>query len=197
MIGLAQGLWRFSRTTRFRLAGHGKTESPDFAADTTEPSSDFIVVRPFVVSSWPAYYLTRAGTTDLQEDEVLLLDPTQVWLELHGRLDSSALIAPCGALDFADGVLSWDGGCAPIAQLIDLDPLLGRTSESEIVGIDAARRLNLPVLADYDAACEQWSARQYLPLGDERLLVRKIPRAQHLIGQQSTFETLLNGLTAA
>ena len=155
------------------------------------------LTEPFVVSSWPAYYLIRAGTTDLQEDEVLLLDPTQVWLELHGRLDPSVLIAPCGALRFADGVLSWDGGCAPIARLIDLDPLLGRTSESEIVGIDAARRLNLPVLADYDAACEQWSARQYLPLGDERLVIRKIPHAQHLIAQQSTFETLLNGLTAA
>ena len=95
------------------------------------------------MSSWPAYYLIRADTTDLQEDEVRLLDPTKVWL------DPSALITLCGA-----------------------------------VGFD-------------DAACEQWSARQYLPLGDERLVVRKIPHAQHLIGQQSTFETLLNGLTAA
>ena len=66
-----------------------------------------------------------------------------------------------------------------------------------MVGIDAARRLNLPVLADFDAACEQWSARQYLPLSDERLVVLKLPHAWHLIGQQSTFEMLLNGLTAA
>ena len=64
------------------------------------------------------------------------------------------------------------------------------------LGIDAARGLTLPVLADYDVACEQWSAQQYLPLGDERLVVRKLPRAEHLIGQQSTFETLLNALTS-
>ena len=63
--------------------------------------------------------------------------------------------------------------------------------------MDVARWLKLPVLADFDAACQQWSARQYLPLGDERLVIRKLPRAEHLIGQQSTFEMLLNGLTAA
>ena len=31
------------------------------------------LVEPFVVSSWPAYYLVASGKTDLQEDEVLLL----------------------------------------------------------------------------------------------------------------------------
>lgn len=152
---------------------------------------------PFVVSSWPAYYLIRSGTPDLQEDEVLLLDPLQVWLELQGRLGPDALIAPCGTVTYADGVVRWDGGAVAVDGLIDLDPLLGRGSESEIVGIDAARALSLPVLADYDAADDAWAARQYLPLGDERLVVRKLPHADHLIGQQSTFETLLNGLTAA
>lgn len=155
------------------------------------------LTEPFVVSSWPAYYLVRAGTADLQEDEVLLLDPLLVCLELQGRMDPALLIAPCGPLTQAGNMLSWDGGQAEIDRLIDLDPLLGRGGESEIVGIDAVRRLSLPVLADYDAACEQWSAHQYLPLGDERLVLRKLPHAQHLIGQQSTFETLLNGLTAA
>jgi hypothetical protein len=154
------------------------------------------LIEPFVVSSWPAYYLIRAGTPDLQEDEVLLLDPMQVWLELQGRLDASVLVAPCGRVELDGELLSWDGGSAKIGRMIDLDPLIGRGSESEIVGVDAARRLTLPVLADYDAACDEWSARQYLPLGDERLVVRKLPRAEHLIGQQSTFEMLLNGLTA-
>jgi hypothetical protein len=154
------------------------------------------VIEPFVVSSWPAYYLIRAGTAELQEDEVLLLDPLQVWLELQGRLDPAALIAACGTVTLADSTVSWGNGSADIIRLIDLDPLLGRGGESEIVGVDAARRLNLPVLADYDAACEQWAARQYLPLGDERLVIRKLPRAAHLIGQQSTFEALLNALTS-
>ena len=155
------------------------------------------LVEPFVVSTWPAYYLIEAGKTDLQEDEVLLLDPLQVWLELQGQLEPAALVAPCGRIELSGSRLSWDGGAAEIDRLIDLGPLIGCSGESEIVGFDAARRLTLPVLADYDAACGEWSARQYLPLGDERLVVRKLPRATHLIGQQSTFETLLNGLTAA
>ncbi len=155
------------------------------------------LTQPFVVSTWPAYYLVRGGSPDLQEDEVLLLDPLQVWLELQGRLDPSMIVAPCGTVILADSVLSWDHGSTEIDRLIDLDPLLGRGGESEIVGMDAARRLSFPVLADYDAACLRWSARQYLPLGDERLVIRKLPHAEHLIGQQSTFEMLLNGLTGA
>ena len=155
------------------------------------------LIEPFVVSSWPAYYLIEAGNTELQEDEVLLLDPLQVWLDLQGRLEPAALVAPCGQISLDGNRLSWAGGTAEIDRLIDLDPLTGRSGESEIVGVDAARRLTLPVLADYDAAGGEWSARQYLPLGDERLVVRKLPRADHLITQQSTFEMLLNGLTAA
>ena len=154
------------------------------------------VIEPFVVSSWPAYYLIRAGTAALQENEVLLLDPMQVWVDLQGRLDRSALVTGCGVVTLAGNMISWDHGTAEIVRLIDLDPLLGPGGESEIVGIDAARVLILPVLADYDATCEHWSAQQYLPLGDERLVVRKLPRAEHLIGQQSTFETLLNALTS-
>ena len=155
------------------------------------------LVEPFVVSNWPAYYLIEDGNTALQEDEVLLLDPLQVWLDLQGRLEPAALVAPCGRISLHGNRLNWDGGSAEIDRLIDLDPLIGCSGESEIVGVDAARRLTLPVLADYDAAGGKWSARQYLPLGDERLVVRKIPRADHLLAQQSTFEMLLNGLTAA
>ncbi len=154
------------------------------------------LVEPFVVSSWPAYYLVASGKTDLQEDEVLLLDPLQVWLDLHGRLDGGALIAPCGPLRVSGHRVQWAGGEAEVDRLIDLDPLTAHGGESEIVGVDAARRLTLPVLADYDAGCEQWLAQQYLPLGDERLVVRKLPRAAHLIGAQGSLETLLNGLTS-
>ena len=154
------------------------------------------VIEPFVVASWPAYYLIRGGTADLQEDDVLLLDPMQVWVDLQARLDRLALVTNCGAVTLAGNIISWDHGTAEIVRLIDLDPLLGPGGESEIVGIDAARGLTLPVLADYDIACPQWSAQQYLPLGDERLVIRKLPRAEHLIGQQITFETLLNALTS-
>ena len=62
------------------------------------------------MSSWPAYYLIRADTTDLQEDEVRLLDPTKVWL------DPSALITLCGAVGFDDAACEHMVG-APIPAL--------------------------------------------------------------------------------
>ena len=155
------------------------------------------LTQAFVVSKWPAYYLIRDGTPNLQEDEVLLLDPMQVWLELLERIGPAMLVAPCGTVTLADSILSWTNGSMQVDRMVDLDLLFGGSGESEIVGIDAVRGLTLPVLADYDAACERWAARQYLPLGDERLVMRKLPYAEHLIGQHSTFEMLLNGLTAA
>lgn len=173
----------------------GQHLEPVVASRLSDVARDLI--DPFVVSCWPAYYLVEAGVTDRKEDEVLLLDPVQVWLDLNDRLDPAVMVAPCGAIALIDDCLSWTGGSARIDRLVDLDPLRAGPTESEIVGIDAARQLTLPVLADFDAGCADWAARQYLPLGDERLVVRKLPHPAHLIGVLSAFETILNGITSA
>lgn len=152
------------------------------------------LINPFVVAEWPGYYVVRGGQHDLHEEPVLLLDPVQVWLELQALLPSAALVAQCGPVTQSDQRIWWTGGSALLGRLIDLAPLLGAGDTSEIVGLDAVQSLTLPVLADYDAACAQWSAHQYLPLGDQRLVIRKLARADNLIGQHSTFEALLNGL---
>ena len=154
------------------------------------------LAEPFVVARWADYLITQNGESVLHGDEVLLLDPVQVWFELQDLLEPAALIADCGPLREDNGVLTWQGGQARIEQLIDLAPLLGPPCESEIVGLEALRWLAQPVLADYDAADAQWSAYQYLPLGDERAVIRKLPRQTDLLRAHSTFETLLNGLTA-
>ena len=155
-----------------------------------------VLIEPFVVARWDSYLTTRGGQSELHEAEVLLLDPLQVWLELQGQLDPARLIAGCSALTREEQLCSWPGGSVQTRQLIDLEPLLGPRCESEIVGLEALRWLSQPVLADFDAADEQWSAHQYLPLGDERAVIRKLPRQTDLLGAHRTFETLLNGLTA-
>jgi len=155
------------------------------------------LIDAFVVASWPAYLETRGGATQRFDDELLLLDPQQVHLELLDHLAPSDLIAGCGDAESHGGTVSWDGGCATVERLIDLDPLLGAAGESEIVGMAMFRHLDLPVLADYDASGPWWEACQYLPLGDERLVIRRLPRRAGLVASQTTFESLLNGLTAS
>lgn len=154
------------------------------------------LIEPFVVVRWDNYLTTRGGQSELHEAEVLLLDPLQVWLELQGLLDPAALIAGCGALTREGDLCSWPGGSVHSQQLIDLAALLGPPGESEIVGLEAMRWLAQPVLADYDVADDDWSAYQYLPLGDERVIIRKLPLQTDLLGTHNTFESLLNGLTA-
>ena len=84
-----------------------------------------------------------------------------------------------------------------VQRLVDLSPLLGPQGESEIVGMTMIRHLDLPVLADYDAAGSWWEACQYVPLGDERLVIRRLPRRDGLVATQTNFESFLNSLTAA
>lgn len=153
------------------------------------------LVDPFAVSRWSGYYVVRGGSHELHEDTVLLLDPVLVWLELQAQLPPPALVARCGPINQQGSRITWTGGSAALDRLIDLAPLLGPGEVSQIVGADAVRGLALPVLADYDMACARWSAHQYLPLGDERLVIRKLPQAADLIAQQSSFEALLNALT--
>ena len=179
------------------------TSDQTIGGDQLEPvvanrlsAASLALAEPFVVARWADYLITQHGQSTLHDAEVLLLDPVQVWIELQNQLDPAALIANCEALSENHGVLTWQGGQARIERLIDLAPLLGPPSESQIVGLEALRWLGHPVLADYDAADAQWAAHQYLPLGDERAVIRKLPRQTDLLGAHSTFETLLNGLTA-
>lgn len=155
------------------------------------------LVDPFVVASWPAYLETRGGKTERLEEEVLLLDPQQLHLELLDLLGAECLVPNCGAVAGEAGAVSWQGGSAVIDRLVDLAPLLGQQGESEIVGMAVIRHLDLPVLADYDASGPWWEACQYLPLGDERLVIRRLPRRDGLLATQTNFESLLNGLTAS
>lgn len=155
------------------------------------------LVDPFVVASWPAYLETRGGETERIEQEVLLLDPQQVYLSLLELAGAQDLIAACGTVRSADGEVTWEHGSAGADRLVDLSPLLGPPGESEIVGMAMIRHLDLPVLADYDASGPWWEACQYLPLGDERLVIRRLPRRDGLVATQTTFESLLNGLTSS
>lgn len=69
--------------------------------------------------------------------------------------------------------LSWPGDSCSVARLVDLEPMIRRDQAGEIVGLDAARALPLPVLADFDTGDDHWNVYQHLPLGDERVMVRK------------------------
>lgn len=151
---------------------------------------------PFAVAHWPGYYEARGGVVQRIDEEVWLLDPVQVWLELIEREDRCTAQTNCPAAEQAGSALSWNGETAQVERFIDLSPLTAQRYESEIMGIEAVRQLDLPILADYDTADDGWEATQLLPLGDERVLMRKLPRRESLIAVGSTFESLLSALVA-
>lgn len=131
------------------------------------------LVEPFIVAQWPGYLVSDKGDPDYHDDEVLLLDPVQLSLELSAVLENHEMTSTGGQLTVKGKGLSWAGGQAQALELVDLAALTWLDQECEILGLDAARSLSLPVLADFDTGHEPWHAFQHIPLGDERVFVRK------------------------
>lgn len=133
----------------------------------------YVLVEPFVVAQWPGYLVSDKGDPDYHDDEVLLLDPVQLTLELSAVLDSHEMTTTGGKLTINGKSLSWGARQAQVRELVDLAALTWQDQDCEILGLDAARSLSLPVLADFDTGHEPWNAFQHIPLGDERVFVRK------------------------
>jgi hypothetical protein len=48
-----------------------------------------------------------------------------------------------------------------------------REQSEEIIGLESVRSLPWPVLVDLDTGDEPWDAFQHIPLGDDRVYIRK------------------------
>lgn len=131
------------------------------------------LVEGFAVSRWPGYFIIRDGEPRHHAHEVLLLDPVQLWLELGNLLDDEDMVLSGGNLARHGRTLDLPSGPVEAVILVDLASMTRREESAEILGLEIARSLPLPVLADFDTGNEPWDAFQHIPLGDERVYVRK------------------------
>jgi hypothetical protein len=155
------------------------------------------LVEPFIVKRWPGYLITNDGVTVSRDDEVLLLDPVQVWLELQGLLGSEHMISRIQQFSQDGHQLNWNGGSAEFGDLLDLRGITRREQSEEIIGLESVRSLPWPVLADFDTGDEPWDAFQHIPLGDDRVYVRKCKcRGDPEVELTTGFGRLLSDLTA-
>ena len=104
---------------------------------------------------------------------MLLIDPIQVWLELGTLLADEDMVLSGGSVASSGRRLRWSGGEAEAVDFVDLAAMTRRQQTAEILGLEIARSLPLPVLVDFDTGDEPWDAFQHIPLGDERVYVRK------------------------
>lgn len=149
----------------------GDALEPVTVSSLSKPALD--LVADFAVAHWPGYFVIRNGQTHEHADPVLLLDPVQLRLELGARLGERDQAVGVTGLVHSGSALAWPSGSAEAADLVDLCALTRSEHHAEIVGDDMARSLPLPVLADFDTGDEPWDAFQHVPLGDERVYVRK------------------------
>lgn len=142
------------------------------------------LVTSCCVASWDGYYTVRDGTVALHEEAVWLLDPVQLSFDIAEQDARCTARTGCSIMDADDAA----------ARTIDLAPLTLPQAESEIRGDDLVRQLGLPILADFDSVPAGWHVHQMLPLGDERVLVRRLPLRTSLVTATTSFESLLNAL---
>lgn len=153
------------------------------------------LVEPFAVAEWPGYFVTRDGSTEHCHGKVLLLDPVQLWLELQSVLAGHDMPTNCSAITVSGTRLDWNGSPVEVANYADLTGLTRHEEHREILGVEKARALALPILADLDTEDEAWDAFQHIPLGDERVFVRKRRcRGDALAEMTSGFGRLLSDL---
>jgi hypothetical protein len=149
----------------------GDTLEPVLASSLSAPARR--LVEAFTVASWPGFFVTRDGTPHHQTGEVLLLDPVQVWLELGTLLADEDMVLSGGGMTSSGRQIRWSGGEAEAVDFVDLAAMTRREQCSEILGLEIARSLPLPVLVDFDTGDEPWDAFQHIPMGDERVYIRK------------------------
>ena len=125
------------------------------------------------MAEWPGYFVTSNGSTHHRDGKVLLLDPVQLWLELQGLLAADDMPTGCTAVTQSGTRLNWNNTSVEVANYADLSGLTRHQEFREILGVDQARSLSLPILADLDTDDEHWNVFQHIPLGDERVFVRK------------------------
>ena len=136
------------------------------------------------VARWEGYYIVRDGTVALHEETIWLLDPVQLWLDIAEQDARCTARTGCSTVGASDKA----------ARTIDLAALTLPQAESEIRGNDLVRQLGLPILADFDSVPPGWHAHQMLPLGDERVMVRRLPLPTSLVTATTSFESLFNAL---
>lgn len=155
-----------------------------------------VLVDGFTVARWPGYFTIDGGDPAYHHDEVLLLDPVQVWLELQVLLPTG-LVANSGAVTRTGRLVQWQGGCAQASEFVDLAGITRCEQSCEILGLEMARSLPVPVLADFSTGTESWDAYQHVPLGDERVYVRKRRcRGEPLAELTTGFGEMLSALIA-
>lgn len=142
------------------------------------------LVTSCCIARWEGYYIVRDGAVALHEETVWLLDPVQLWLDIAEQDLRCTARTGCSTVGAGDKA----------KRTIDLGSLTLPQAESEIRGNALVRQLGLPILADFDSVPPGWHAHQMLPLGDERVLVRRLPLRTSVVTATTTFESLLNAL---
>lgn len=145
------------------------------------------LVEDCCVARWSGHVEVRGGRITRHEGDVWLLDPVQAAFELDAYGPRCTILS---------GVLTGLGPAPEPDGVIDLTGLTGPAGDCTIVGRAGVEELDLPILADYDAAGPGGPAVQTIPLGDGRVMLRTLPLGDSLVSATSGFESLLNALVA-
>lgn len=134
------------------------------------------ILDPAIVKYWPACFVNYPGQSERFEDEVLLVDPRQIHLEMVDHPQASQCFANCTIETISGDRIVHSGGTLHARLIVDASDLRIQSS-LEIERLTRYRDfrldhdLDLPILADMSATAGDWSFLQLFPVDGERMAV--------------------------
>lgn len=201
-----------ARTARSRIllmtpdAAVGGSE-PELLLPARLPPHARRIIEPLVVREWDGFHVCYRKRRVHRREPVVLADPVQLWMDLLDVLEPAGMVTGAMDIGYAGNAVRCHSMTANASHIIDLRPWTSSFQRSDIVEPTFTDRLLFPVLADFDMAGPGWNAMQYAPIGDGRILLRKMafdqlplrppPRHGHLrtfIARMHAIYDLLSGL---
>lgn len=129
------------------------------------------LLEDLVVQSWPAFLVNFSGISAPVEEAAWLLDPVQLWLQLLDHGVAVDLKPDCTEIVRTETGLLCDGRAIIAEAVLDLHHLRPPSRSSAIVGAAELGDLSRPVYADLAVGGAAYDCLQYIPLGDDRVVI--------------------------
>jgi hypothetical protein len=131
------------------------------------------LLESLVVRTWPAFLVNFSGTSAPVDEAVWLLDPVQLWLQLLERSTPVRLLPGCADVVRTEPGLQCNGQPIITGTVVDLRHLSLPPRSTQIVGAADLGDLSRPVYADLAEGGATYDCLQYVPLGDDRVVINR------------------------
>jgi hypothetical protein len=137
------------------------------------------VIDGAIVKDWDQCHIAYPAGAEKREERSVMLDPTQLHLEVLRQVNPDSLRLKCTVLDIQGETVTYSSGSATAETIIDARETetlhsLNVLIKSKNTDFETPHGLALPVLADMSLNDDTWAFQQYFPVDPTKILIRYV-----------------------